>query len=189
MRGQRDVRVFSVRLETGDVTTVESFEHLSIDLTVSDLIEQLDEAGIRLTEDMLQFDRHHLGSSEGETAEEVRRYIMRPQEFPVFRFDDRRQLVQVADHEQLHAAESARVVTVAAKHVVHGIEQVCPNHADLVDHEQVKSAEQLDFVARKTPLVIDLPGQVGKVQSCGQLKKRMQRHTASINCGDTGRCR
>ena len=188
MRGQRDVGIFNVRLEAGDVTTVESFEHMGIDLVVSDFIEQVDEAAIRLTEDLLQFDGHHIGSLEGETAEEVRRYVVRPQKFPVFRLDDRRQLVQVADHEQLNAAESARVVTVAAKHVVHGIEQVCPHHADLVDHEQVKRAEQLDFVAGKAPLVVDLPRRAGKVQPHGQLKKRMQRHTSGVNGGDTGRC-
>src|SRR5262245_48992910 len=129
MRGQRDVGVFNIRLEAGYVTTVESFEHLVIDLVVSDLIEQVDEAAIRLTEDMLQFDSHHIRLLKGETTEEVWRYVVRPQKFPVFRLDDRRQLVEVADHEQLHATESARVVTEAPKHVVNGIEQVCPHHA------------------------------------------------------------
>ena len=59
-----------------------------------------------------------------------------------------------------------------ATRVVHGIEQVCPHHADLIDDEQVKGAKQLDFVARKTPLAINLPRRSGKVQSQGQLKKR-----------------
>jgi len=97
-------------------------------------------------------------------------------------------LVQIADHEQLHTAESARGVTVAAKHVVDSVEQVCPHHADLVDHQQVKRPEQLDFVAGKAPLTVDFPRRVGKVQPHRQLKKRMQRHASSVNRSDTGRC-
>ena len=157
MRCQRNVGIFHVRLEAGYVAAVELFEHPGVDLVVSNLVEQVNEPAVRLPEDMLQFDSHHIGSLEGETAEEVRRFVVRSQKFPVFRLDHRRQLVQIADHEQLHATESVRVVTVAAKHVVNGIEQVCPDHADLIDDEQVKRAQQLDFVAGKTPLVVDLP--------------------------------
>ena len=171
MRRQCDVGIFHVRLEAGNIAAVKHFEHPGVDSVVSNLVEQVDEPAFRLPEDMLQFDSHHLGSLEGETAEEVRRFVVRSQKFPVFRLDDRRQLVQVADHEQLHAAKSARVVTIAAKHVVHGIEQVCPHHADLIDDEQVKGAEQLDFVAGKTPLVVDLPRRAGKVHPQRQLKK------------------
>ncbi len=132
-------------------------------MVVSNLVEQVNERPVRLPEDMLQFDSHHISCLEGETAEEVRRFVVRSQKFPVFRLDDRRQLVQVADHQQLHATESAGVVTVAAKHVVNGIEQVCPHHADLIDDDQVQRAEQLDLVPGKTPLVVDLPRRAGKV--------------------------
>src|SRR5678810_37413 len=102
MRCQRDIGIFNVRLETGDVTTVENFEHPGIDLVVSDLIQQVDEAAIRLTKDMLQFDSHHIGSLEGETAEEVRRYVVGPQKFPVLRLDDRRQLAVSYTHLRAH---------------------------------------------------------------------------------------
>ena len=68
---------------------------------------------------------------------------MRTQQFPVLRLDDGRQLVQVADHQQLHPAERTLVITVSAKHVVHGVEQVCPHHTDFVDHEQVERAQEL----------------------------------------------
>src|SRR5207247_3480779 len=140
-----------------NVAAVERFEHPGVDSVISNLVEQVNEATVRLPEDMLQFDNHHIGSLEGETAEEIRRFVVRPQKFPVFRLDDRRQLVEVADHEQLHAAKDARVVAVAAKHVVYCIEQVCPHHADLIDDDQVECAEQLNFVSGKTALVVDLP--------------------------------
>ena len=188
MRRQRDVGIFCGRLEAGDVAAVERFEYRRVDLVVSNLVEQVNEAAVRLPEDMLQFDNHHIGSLEGETAEEVRRFVVRSQKFPVFRLDDGRQLVQVADHEQLHAAESAGVVTIAAKHVVHGIEQICPHHADLVDDDQVQRPEQLYFVAGKTPLVVDLPRPSREMQAKRQLKKRMQCHAPGVDGGDTSRC-
>ena len=161
---QRDVTIFHVRLEAGPVATVEHFEHPGVDLVVSNFFEQINETAVRLPEDMLQFDSHHIRSLEDETAEEVRRFVVRSKQFPVFRPDDGRQLVQVANHKHLNSAEGSRVLTVAAKHVVHGVEQVRPHHADLIDHEQVKRPKQLDFVPGKTPLVVDLPHSAGKVQ-------------------------
>ena len=105
---QRDVTIFHVWLEAGPVATVEHFEHPAVDLVVSNFFEQINETAVRLPEDMLQFDSHHIRSLEDETAEEVRRFVVRSKQFPVFRPDDRRQLVQVADHRHLDSAEGAR---------------------------------------------------------------------------------
>src|SRR5881628_3238701 len=138
MRRQRDVGVFHVWLKTGNVAGVERLEQLGVYTVVSNLLQQVNEPEVGLPEDLLQFDTHDVGFLKGETAEEVRRFVVRSQKFPVFRLDDRRQLVQVADHEQLHTAKSVRIVTVAAKHVVYGIEQVGPHHADFIDNDQVK---------------------------------------------------
>ena len=60
------------------------------------------------------------------------------QQRPLIVFDDGRELVEVTDEQQLQAAKGLQGVAVAAQHLVNGVEQVCPHHADFVDDEQVE---------------------------------------------------
>ena len=72
--------------------------------------------------------------------EEEQRLVTSFQQVPFLLPDHRRQLLQVADEQELNAAEGLGAVTQASQHVVHGIEQVGAHHRHLVDNEQVHAA-------------------------------------------------
>ena len=92
-----------------------------------------------------------------QTAEKVWRLVVVSQQFPIFLLYHGRQLVQVANHQQLHSAEGLRVVTIAPQHIVDRIEQIRPHHADFIDYQQFETADQADFVPGKTPCAIGIP--------------------------------
>jgi hypothetical protein len=94
---------------------------------------------------MLEFDRDQFGFAQGPAAEEIRRIVILPEELPFRILDHRRQLVQVADHQQLHAAEGQRRSGGSAQDMIHPVEQVGPHHADLVDHQQVEALDDVDL--------------------------------------------
>ena len=139
--------------------------------------------------DLLQFDGHHLGLLQRQAAEEVRRLVVWAEESPVVLFHNRGELMQVADHEQLHAAKCACTVGITTQHVIDGVQQIGSNHADFINDEQFKSFNEIDLVAGKTTASFFSPCRARNVQTKRQLKERMQRHAACVDRGYSCGCR
>ena len=55
------------------------------------------------------------------------------------------QLVHVANHKQLHAAEGSTAATVAPQGHVDGVEQVGAHHGYLVDDEQLEGTYDVEL--------------------------------------------
>ena len=135
MSCQRNISFGIVGIESGYISAVQCLQGSQIRLVIPDLIEQMDEYRIRLPVYVSQFDtlvRDHLQSF---TAKEERRRINILQHPPFLFFHDRCQLLQIADHQQLHPAERFVPVSVTAEHIAHSIQQIRPDHTDLVDNE------------------------------------------------------
>ena len=140
---QRDVGFFRGRLEVGHIATIERSQCGFIQMIVAHLIEQLDKGRVGLTIDVLEFDRNIFRLFEGLAAKEIRRFIIAAQRLPIVLLDDGWQLVQVADHQQLDITERTIVAAKSSQSVVDSIQQVCSHHADLVDHQQFETANQI----------------------------------------------
>src|SRR4051812_4694040 len=93
--------------------------------------------------------------------------------------------MQIADHQQLHTAEGLRILSESSKYIIHSIEQIGPNHADLIDHEQVETANNLNLFTGKASLAVTLSGRAWNVQAKPQLEKRVERHAAGVNRRDS----
>jgi len=106
------------------------------------------------------------------------------QEIPFVILHDGRELLEVADHQELDAAERLAAVAVAAQDAVHGIEQVGAHHADFVDDEQVHAADHGDLVAGEAE--VRLFRFAAGERAEGELEEGMQGDAAGVDGGDAG---
>ena len=141
----------------------------------------------RLTKDMHQLDGQHLQTSQCCTAEEVGRVVIIAQELPFRPLNHRSQLVQVADHQQLHTAKGQFGATVATQHTVHAIEQIRPYHADLVDNQQVKAFDDILFFLTE-PVLAGVGLATRDERPERHLKKRVESYPAGVDCRNPGGC-
>ncbi len=147
MRGEGDVALAGRRTEAGQAAAVELLQKFTGQLVVADGVEDVDKGLVPLAVDVLQGHAHILGFLQGLAAEEKRGLVMILQQLPLFVLHHGGQLLQVADHEQLHASECPVAVFVPAQHFVNGIEHVGAYHTDLVNHQQIQTADDADFFA------------------------------------------
>ena len=155
MRGQSDVVASGFRLESGLALSVQPLQVGSRGVPFSDVVEQVDEGVVLLAVDVCQFDGHVADAAQRFRSEEVRRIVILLQQFLLFRCHDRRELLQVADHEQLYASEGPVVFAETAQYGVDGIQHVRPYHAYLVDDQQVEGAHDSAFLLAVVKAVSD----------------------------------
>ncbi len=78
--------------------------------------------------DFLEFDGHIWNLRQGVAAEEIRGGVVVAEEGFVLGRHNRGELLEVANHKQLHSAEWLGVAAVFAEGVVDGVEQVGTHH-------------------------------------------------------------
>ena len=120
-------------------------------------------------------------------AKKISGLVVVAQQVPIFVLDHGRQLVEVADHQQLDAAKRFKAVAVSAQHLVNGVEGIGAHHTDFVNHQEVNALDQPDFFAGKMPLSGWVLDATRHIRAKGQLKKRVDGHTARIDGGDARR--
>ena len=147
-------------------------------------IEQLQEVGILLPVHGLQLDGHIVHLRKGLGAEEVGSLIIGVEQSLLLGGHHRGELLQVANHEQLHTAEGHMVVAEPAQHGVDGVEQVAPHHRYLVDDEQVERGDEAPFLTTVLEAVFYLS--IGHIGGEGQLEKGVDGDTAGIDGRHTG---
>jgi hypothetical protein len=93
--------------------------------------------------------------------------------------------MQVANHQQLHSTKRVTGMSIPAQDFIDRIEQIGSDHTDLVDDQQIETANETDLCSRDTMLPLILLTMNGrKVQTEGELKKRVNRHAAGIDGRD-----
>ena len=168
VRHQADVTVFAAGAETGHVAAVQAGQRLVVATILAHPVQQVEEGRVLLAIHGGQLDGAILRLPQGAAGEEVGRVVVTLQQQPLLILHHGGQLLQVAYHEQLHAAEGLRAVAVAAQHLVDGIEQVGPHHADFVDDQEVHTADNVDFLPAETVAVGHLP--VGGEKCIGHMR-------------------
>ena len=192
VRGQRDVAFPVGGFEARNVPLVEGFERRRIDSSVAYPVQQFDETVVLLPVDALQLDGDKGRLPQGFRSEEIGRVVEPAQQPPLFVAHDGGELTQVADHEQLYAAERLASVAVAPQRVADGVEHVGPHHADFVDNEQVDAPDDADFLAAEAVGFVFASGRAapfrfGHVGGEGELEERVDRHAARMESGYAGR--
>jgi hypothetical protein len=170
--------------ESGEVAAVEFGEGVGGEEIFADEIEQVEEAAILLAVDLGEFDAGVVGFAEGAAAEEVGGVVAVLEQRPFGVLHHGGELLQVADHQELDAAEGLAAVAVAAQDGVDGVEEVGADHADFVDDEQVHAADHGDFVAGEAEVL--LLGFAAGEGSEGELEEGVEGDAAGIDGGDAG---
>jgi hypothetical protein len=178
-----------IGLKIGHEAAVEQVQHLVVELVVPNLVQQVNKSLVALAVNMLELDGNWVGLPQCLAPEKIGSIVVLPQHVPLLLLHHGGQLVEVANHQQLHPAEGLGMVPVAAQHLVHGVEEVGPHHADFVNHEQVEAFDEADFLPRKTPLFVLLTRSAGQVQPERQLEHGVQGHAPGVDGGHPSRGR
>ena len=149
---------------------------------VADGVEEPQEFGVFLPVYMVKGDDAVLQFAQDVARKEIRRLVHIAQHCHLVVLYHGRELLQVAYHQQLDAAERPRRVAVAAQNGVDGVEQVGTYHRNLVYHQQVHRAYQLEFVAAEAVDTARALGAGGVAY--GELEKRVYGDSSGVDGGD-----
>ena len=138
--GETYTALHTVGIEVGYITTIQHIEHTLIGHVVAHTVEQIHKLRVGLPIYLVQLNHSITHTCQSAAAEKVWRGIILTQNLPLLVLHNRRQLTEVAYHEQLHTTERLVAVTAEPQHVVNRIEHIGTHHAYLVYHEQVDGA-------------------------------------------------
>ena len=170
--------------ESGAAAGVELIEDTGGHFAVAYGIEDAQEMRVLLAVHLLQFDDDVRALPQGMARKEVWGGVMLAQQVPLFLYYYGGKLAQVADEQQLHAAEGERRAAQAAQGVVHGVEKVGSHHAYFVDDQHVDAVDELQLLFAET--VRGLVRRAGDEGTEVELEERVERHTAGIDGCDAG---
>ena len=186
MGRQGNVWLLGFGLKIGHKSAVQQVEDGLVHLVVAHLIEQVDEGRVRLSVNVFELNGNRIRVLKCLTTKEIHRLVMVAQEVPLLVFDNGRQLVQVADHQQLQSSEGLPAVAITAQNIVNGIKHIGSDHTDFVDDEQVEALNQSDFFTGKFALTVGIRCCAGQKRAKRQLKKRVDGHAPCIDGGYPG---
>ena len=150
------------------------------------MVEQADESFILLAVDVAQFNGHIVGHGQRFGAKEVGSSVIIGQQTFVFGRHHGRQLLQVANHEQLHATKRPVMVAIAAQHRVDSVKQVATYHTDFVDNQQIERADNLALLFAEVVSTLHLHARnEGRKR---QLKEAMNGDSARVDGSNACRC-
>ena len=138
MGGQADIALTLFGNESRLASLVQDSNVVGRGLRLTDMIQHIEEGSIFLTKHLAQQDRHIFYLLERLRAKEIRRVIIGFQQRLILWGHHRRQLLQIANHQQLHAAEGLIMITIPSQYGVDGIKQITSYHRDLIDNQQVE---------------------------------------------------
>ena len=173
MGHQTDITLFFAGLKIGKTTTVQRFQHLRIAMVFTNTVQQIQKDSVILPVYGLKLDSAIFRLLQSQAGEEIRSIVILLQHLPLLLLHYGSQLLQIADHQQLHATKRLLVIAVTAKHLIHRIQQVGTYHADLIDHQQVHAAYYIDFLFAETETVgsIRTERTFGHIRRKGNLKE------------------
>ena len=169
-----------------DGPAVQLCQCLSRGVAIAYLVQDADERGILLAIDMLQLNGHVVYLLQGLRTEEIGRVVVGFQHAFVLRRHHRRQLCQVANHQQLYTAKGLIMFTEATQHRINSIEQIGTYHGDFVDDEEVHRSDNLTLLTAKVELALHLGSRhVGRER---QLEERVDGDATRIDGRHTCGC-
>ena len=140
MRGETYHVAFGIE---GIYPGVQLLKNLVRDPVLSYCIKNLKEISVFLSVDFLEFYCDVIQFLECLGVEEIWGRIDLRHVLALVFLHHRRQLVSVPDHQQLDSSERLAAAAVMPQAHVYGVEQVRPDHGNLVDYQQIKSPDDL----------------------------------------------
>ena len=169
--------------------SVQSLETISGRRPRADVIEYVHEHPVLLPVDLLKLDHNVVQSGKGLRTEEEGTWIDLLEERSFGFLDHWRKLLDVTYHQELHSSERLVVPSVPAKFVVHSIQDVCPDHRDFVDDQQIQRPVDVypfpfdpTLLLRHLVLCDKFPD-VRKIGTQRQLKEGVNGHSSCIHRG------
>ena len=170
--------------KTRHVAAVELGERFRREAVFADGVEKVEETAVLLAVDLGEFDAGVIGFAQGAAAEEIGGVVEGAQQLPLVVLHDGCELLQVADQQELDAAEGFAAVAVAAQDAVDGVEEIGAHHADFVDDEQVHAADHRDLVAGEAEVLLFAFAAGQRAE--GELEERVEGDAAGIDGGHAG---
>ena len=185
MGDQTDISFLFPRLEAGEIAAVQRFQHLRVAMVLTDAVQQLQEVSVILPVYGLKLDGAIFRLLQRAAGEEIGSVVVLAEHLPFLVFHHGSQLLQVANHQQLHTAKRFVGVAVAAEHFIYRIQQVGAYHTDFINHQQVHAAYDIDFLLTETEAVACLSIRAerafGHIRRKRNLKERMDGNTSGID--------
>ena len=179
---QRDRKTRILQHCCGIVTAIEMRDIIRRHTVVAHATEQSDEGAVFLAIDCLELDHRKRKIAQRMRAEEIGRRVIFTENSAILRSHYRRQLVQIADKDHLHAAERLpRMRAVQAQESFDAIEDIGAHHRYFVDHDGIEFFVKLgiaDFAAR---------GDLLRRHIDREVEEMMDRLAADIERGDACR--
>ena len=187
--GEGDIALLSVRDKVRIIAGIQFLDGFWIQPVVPYLVQDPDEAVVRLSIDVLELNGYEPGLGQGVAAEKVDCRVVLLQKLPFLRLGHRGKLMQIAYHEQLHSAKGLGAAAVPPQGCVHGIQQVGPDHADLVDNQEVQALNDVLFLLADPEAALLVPLKrlaPGHKRTEGQLEEGMQGYPSGIQGSHPG---
>ena len=132
------IRVVAL-VQVGNVTAVGSVD--------AHAVQQRDEVVVALAIYLAQFYRYQVNHAEGPRVEEKEILVIAPENIAHVMRHDRLQLEDVSHKQQLLASKGlAHIARENPQYAVHKVDDVGPNHRNLVDDDEVQFAYEFDFL-------------------------------------------
>ena len=180
MGAERDVTIAFPGREIREITAVELRQGGRVELIVADPVEQVDKAAVRLAVNMFEFNRDQLNPFQGHAAEKVGGLVDAPKQLPSRLLDHRRQLVQVTYHQKLHSTERQLGAAITTENGIDAIEEIGPDHADFIDHQEIKAANNVLFLPA-VPMLAGMDLAACQERPEGQLEKGMKGDATGVD--------
>ena len=118
MGRQRNIALFVGGPKIGDVSLIEIGQLVAGDCFLTNGVQQVNKMLIGLAVNVRQFDAHVGCFAQGAAPEKVTRLVIIAEQYPVFIPNYGRQLLHIADHQQLYPAKGLIGVTVTPEYLV-----------------------------------------------------------------------
>ena len=125
--------------------------------------------------------------------EEIRRRIYLIHILPLTLLYDRRQLLGIPYHQELHTSERPVIMTITSQSHVYRIKQISPHHGYLIDDQKIQGTDYLLSLLAETSVTFrslifrNKFLDIRKIRTQRQLKKGMNGAAARIDCRNTSR--
>lgn len=162
VRGEGDRPVAVGRIDIGPVVFVQCGHVSGRHRVVAQVVQDVDEVPVLLTEDPVQFDVRIAVLLDRPALEEVHARVIPSHHTPFVVLHHGRQLVQVADEQHLRTAETLVPVLAYRTHAeIDRVQQIGAQHAHFVDDQQVHFAQHVAtdgverMAARERVLIVE----------------------------------
>ena len=107
---------------------------------------------------------------------------MLSQQLPLIIFHDRRQLLQISNHQQLHPTKRFLPIAIPPQSCIHRIQQISTHHTDLINNQQIHTTDDIPLFFTITIMRLGrIKSSFGHKRSKRQLKERMNRYASRID--------